>query len=106
MAFINKQWIQISIHEVVLEFLRGERDRFAFYPPWHSVIDNPNLDDPAENHKRLRLLYLVRGVFMIEIPPDTTWWKVQLTEQEIGELYVSARHNTEWDGAENKLERV
>ena len=44
---------------------------------------------------------------MIEIPPDTTWWEVcSLTENEIGELYVSAKHNKQWDDAGNKLEQV
>jgi len=36
-----------------------------------------------------------------------TWWEVRsLTENEIGELYVSARHNNEWDAAGNRLEQV
>lgn len=65
-------WTEISVHNVVSEFLRAERDtRFNFYPPWLPIIDNPNLNDPVENHKRLRLFYILRGIFMIEIPPDT-----------------------------------
>ena len=44
---------------------------------------------------------------MIEIPPDTTWWNVRsLTENELGELHVSARHNPQWDVDSNKLESV
>jgi hypothetical protein len=44
---------------------------------------------------------------MGEIPPDTVWWEVQgVTENELGELYVSARHNSEWDAAGNKLTEV
>jgi hypothetical protein len=44
---------------------------------------------------------------MIEIPPDTKWYEVQsLTENEIDELYVSARHTQLWDQAGNKLDRV
>jgi hypothetical protein len=74
---------------------------------WLPVIDNPNLDDPLENHKRLRLLYIKRGKFMIEIPPDTEWFEVQsLTDNEVDQLYVSARHTTQWDQAGSKLDCV
>ena len=35
------------------------------------------------------------------------WYEVvSLTENEIDELYVSARHNPQWDGAGNKLDQV
>ncbi len=79
MALANKDWSKISINNVVLEFLRAERDtKFNFYPPWLPIIDNPNLSDPLENHKRLRLLYIPRGKFMIEIPPER--WS-RLSEQ-------------------------
>src|SRR5262249_30251216 len=96
-------------HHVVLEFLRSEQKttKFPTPPDWQSVIANPNLSDPLENQKRLRLLYIPRARFMIEIPPDTTWWEVHsLTENELGELYVSAKHNTEWDGPGNQLGQV
>ena len=108
MALATMVWTEISIHNVVAEFLRGERDsRFNFYPPWLPIIDNPNLNDLLENHKRLRLLHIIRGIFMVEIPPDTKWYEVQsLTENEIDELYLSAKHNPQWDEAENKLDRV
>ena len=107
MALADKDWTEISIHEVVLEFLRGEREKLMGPLSWLPVVDNPNLNDPLENYKRLRLLYIPRGKFMVEIPPDTTWWEVRsLTESELGELYVSARHTSEWDAAGNKLEQV
>jgi hypothetical protein len=108
MALAAMDWNKISIHNVVSEFLRAERDKnFSFYPPWLPIIDNPNLNDPLENHKRLRLLYLKRLIFMVEIPPDTLWYEVQtLTENEMDELYVSAHHNSQWDQVGNKLDRV
>ena len=83
------------------------RELFSFYQPWLPVIDNPDLNDPLQNHKRLRLLYLKRAKFMIEIPPDTTWWNVRsLTEDELGELHVSARHTEQWNVDNYKLESV
>jgi hypothetical protein len=89
MALVDMHWTQISIHNVVSEFLRAERERFSFYPPWLPVIDDPDLGDPLQNQKRLRLLYIQRANFMVEIPPDTTWWNVEsLTENEINELHI------------------
>jgi hypothetical protein len=107
MALINSSWNRISIHRVVLEFLRGEREKIQIPPAWLPVLETPNLDDPLENQKRLRLLYIPRGKFMIEIPPDTKWWEVKsLTENELGELYTSVNHTQAWDNAGSKLEKV
>jgi hypothetical protein len=108
MAFADMNWTAISIHCVVLEFLRAEREKhFSFYPPWLPLIDNPNPNDPMENHRRLRLSYLKRAIFMFEIPPDTQWYEVHsLTENEADELYVAARYNPQWDAAGNKLDKV
>jgi len=44
---------------------------------------------------------------MIEIPSDTGWFEVEnLTENEVDELYVSARHTPQWDQIGNKLTDV
>jgi hypothetical protein len=101
-------WTEISIHSVVSEFLRAERHKYVgLGHPWLPIIDNPNLNDPLENHRRLRLLYIPRAMFMVEIPPDTKWYEVKtLTEAELDELYLSARHTAQWDQAGSKLDRV
>jgi hypothetical protein len=44
---------------------------------------------------------------LVEIPSDTVWYEVRsLTENEIDELFVSARHNDRWNRAGNKLTQV
>jgi hypothetical protein len=97
MALASMVWSEISINNVVSEFLRAERHRYD--PTCFPIIDNPNLSDPMENHDRLRLLYVPRAIFMIEIPPDTKWYEVEnLTESELDELYLSARHSESWAG--------
>jgi hypothetical protein len=109
MALADMSWTEISIHHVVLEFLRGEQKTTKFKIPqeWQPVIDDPDLSDPLENQKRLRLLYIPRAIFTIEIPPDTVWWEVcGLTDNELGQLYVSAKHNPAWDTHGNQLEQV
>src|SRR5690242_901334 len=106
MALVDNNWTKTTIHHVASEFLRAERDRFSFYPPWVPVIDNPDLNNPLENHRRLRLLYIKRVMFMVEVPPDTIWWKARLTQDDLDQLYLSARHNSEWDTAGSKLTEV
>jgi hypothetical protein len=107
MALADMNWTEVSFHKMVAEFLRAEHESFSFFPPWVPLIENPNLNDPLENHRRLRMLYIKRGNFMCEIPPDTKWYEVQsLTGNELDELYVSARHNSKWNEAGNKLDRV
>jgi hypothetical protein len=106
MALSGMAWTEISSHQVIAEYLRSERDKFAF-PPWLDLIDHPNLSDPLENHKRRRLFLIRRGVLWNEIPADTQWFEVNnLTDSELDELYLSARHTSEWDAAGSQLNVV
>jgi hypothetical protein len=100
MSLAQKNWRSVSLHRVVLEWLRAERDTgvrgiFARVPDlvWakglNALLDRPRLSNPEANRARLRLLYMYRNVFMVEIPPDTKWYEVRtLTQQELNELHV------------------
>jgi hypothetical protein len=105
---VDMTWRQITIHHVIAAFLHAERNtRFNRYQPWLSLIDTPNLTDPLENHKRLRLLYFFRAKFMVEVPTDTAWYEVAfLSENDTNALYLSARHNPKWDAEGNRLDLV
>jgi len=86
MSLANRAWNRVSVHEVVAEFLRGERFKFGQSLPWAemALIDAPNISDPRENHARLRYLYCFRGHLIGEIPPDTRWYEVRnLTGEEL-----------------------
>ena len=97
-SLATKKWTEVSLHNVVLAWLRAERDgyvaqRFSQFPDrvWRpgldALLDNANLNDAEENRSRLRVLYITRALFVIEIPPDTRWYEVQnLTHAEISEL--------------------
>jgi hypothetical protein len=93
MALANAIWTPVPVHEVVAEWLLGERQtNFAFIPPGSQFIDAPNIKDPQENHTRLRLLYHARSHFFGDIPPDTEWFEVKnLTDNELDELHVVGR---------------
>jgi hypothetical protein len=106
MALAELNRMPITIHHVVLEFLRGERTNFNL-PHGMPLLDAPTLTSPLENHQRLRILYSQRAIFMVEIPTDTNWWEVHgLTDNDLDELCVSARHNERWNVGGYKLKNV
>jgi hypothetical protein len=97
MALANAIWKPATVHHVVAEFLLNERQTNfadipqALIPRGAAVIDAPNLNDPQENHMRLRVFYNRRAPFFVEIPPDTQWHEVStLTDNELDELHVVA----------------
>ncbi len=119
MSFASKSWQQVSIHKVILAWLRAERltnlQNFLMLPEavWKLAIDplldNANLNDPEENRARLRFLYKVRNIFFTEIPIDTEWYEVRfLTDQEIDEIRAVFYH--EWNDPKgqgnNELDKV
>ena len=114
MALAAMRWTRVSIHKVVLAWLRAERETHvakalvAFPEPvWSlglsNLLDRPNLNDPDENRARLRLLYMIRNLFLVEIPPDTEWHEVHtLTHTELPELRtVNYQH---WNDPNDKNE--
>jgi hypothetical protein len=99
LADSDRTWKETTIHFVISQWLRAERENFSFEPQWLPIVDNPDLANPEENHKRMRLFYIVRAIFLIEVPLDAEWYEVEsLTENEFDDLYTSARHGQEWAG--------
>src|ERR1035441_7915061 len=94
MALAAEVWQQISVHDMVTEFLRSERHKPASLLPSADmgVFDRPDTSNPAENHLRLRLLLYFRCHLLHELPPDTQWFAVDsLHDDELDELLVLAR---------------
>jgi hypothetical protein len=119
MSLAQMKWAPVSIHKVILTWLRSERgtnarSSSAFPMPLWSLglsrlLDQPNLDDPEENRARLRLFYLTgRWLgFFVEIPPDTEWYEVHnLTDHELGELHVVNYADWNDPGDKNELAKV
>jgi len=86
---------KIGENEVVAEFLRGEfhqhHEFLGYREPFAKVVANPDLDDARENESRRALLYRRRGRLWRELPPDTEWWEVELSFQDIQRMRVFAR---------------
>lgn len=117
MTLAEKEWIEISLHQVVLTWLRGERKTHIrpLVPqftriPWtvlspriSELLDRPDLESANENRARLRLLYIIRSKFMGEIPPDTRWYEVRnLTYGDLAELRAVNFHT--WTDPQDKNE--
>lgn len=80
--------------EVIAEFLQGEfyqnefrryRDSFA------GLVNRPDLNDAYENGLRRALLFRRRGLLWRQLPPDTEWWEVELSAEDLRRLRVFAR---------------
>lgn len=104
MRLKNQKWRRVSIHEVYAAYLKAEWARIPLRKNWpRSLVTQPNLRDRRENHVRLKLLYGLRLRLLMEIPPDTVWYKVtSLTERHLPELRAIGR--CAWDGAGDQNE--
>lgn len=85
---------QVNEAEVISEFLRAEffhpeydRDRDRF----ERVVYEPDLEHAAENALRRALLFRRRGHMWRELPPDTTWWEVEVQPEEADFVNVFPR---------------
>jgi len=114
MGLAAMKWSPEPVHKVILAWLRAERDtrvamRLSNAPKvvWPVVIskllDHPDLDNSEENRARLRLFYIIRSLFFVEVPPDTKWYEVHnLTDKELPELRVI--NSNEWTDPNDKNE--
>ena len=80
--------------EVIAEFLRNElhhaefdSDRERFQP----LVMQADTNNETENALRRALLFRRRGTMWRELPPDTQWWEVEITESAIENLRVFPR---------------
>lgn len=85
---------EVSEDEIISEFLKSDFYRPIFQQYRQSlgeIVLNPNLSDPRENSRR-RALFLVRHLSLWnEIPTDTRWYEVEMTESRLGQIRVFPR---------------
>jgi hypothetical protein len=117
MTLVAMQWTRVSLHNVMLAWLRAERHKLAgplsAFPPlvWSSgvamLLDKADLNNAEENRARLRLFYMIRSLYFVELPPDTEWYEVHnLTDSELSEL-LAVNHQDWIDAADrNELAKV
>lgn len=89
----TENWESVGPESVDLAYLHAEwEDRLSDRVKHRRLIDEPNLNDAAENRARLILLSQVRGRLLDELPLSTTWYKVScLRREHLDQLRVIAR---------------
>jgi hypothetical protein len=108
MTLATMNWTRVSVHKVILAALIAERPnletRLQILPrELSSLLDSPNLVSITENHMRLRLLCLLKGPLLAELPPDTKWYEVHhLTDKDLSTLRVIA--HIRWDDTDDDNE--
>ncbi len=81
-------------HEVIAEFLKNEFHHPEFDPYRQSLghlVLAPDLTDDRENNLRRSLLFLRRGAMWRELPSDTRWFEVELSDEDLSKLRVFPR---------------
>jgi hypothetical protein len=120
MSLADKEWRPASMHKVVSAWLRAERNEndgiraifgripeLVWLPGLNRLLDQARLDDPEENRARLRLLYMYRNLFAVELPPDTRWYEVRsLMHPDLNNLHVVNFHTFIDEGDRKELMKV
>lgn len=80
---------RLGEEEVMAEFLKSEFHHAEFDTYRHDfdhLVKYPDLTSSRENEVRQALLFLRRGAMWRELPPDTQWFEVELTEQDLARI--------------------
>jgi len=85
---------RVSEDEVISEFLRSDFDHGA-YREYHAslrtLVESPNLDDPAECAKRRALLFVRHFSLWKELPRETEWYEAEISEGDLEYIRVFPR---------------
>jgi O-antigen/teichoic acid export membrane protein len=85
---------RVAEDEVIAEFLKSDFHVPAFrdyQESLHDLVTKPNLDDENENAKRRALLFIRHLALWQELPPDTEWYELEVTEADFLQIRVFPR---------------
>jgi O-antigen/teichoic acid export membrane protein len=80
--------------EVIAQFLRNEFHHIEFdadRKSFQTLVMHPDTANESENALRRALLFRRRGTMWRELPADTEWWEIEITEAAIEKLRVFPR---------------
>ncbi len=86
---------RVEENEAIAEFLRGEfyQEEFSRYrEPFADLVSRPDLTSERENSLRRALLFRRRGRLWRELPPDTEWWEVEMSPEDLLRTRVFPRN--------------
>ena len=101
-----KKTRRVEENEAIADFLKSE-----FYQPeftryrkaFTELVHNPDLSSERDNSLRRALLFHRRGRLWRELPPQTEWWEVELTPEDLLRTRVFPRNQWLRYGAPNFL---
>ncbi|MFZ0392330.1 MAG: lipopolysaccharide biosynthesis protein [Terracidiphilus sp.] len=85
---------RVSEDEAIAEFLKSDFHRHEFneyQKPFGDLVLNPNLDDADENAKRRALLFIRHLALWRELPLNTEWYEVEVTESDLPNIRIFPR---------------
>lgn len=85
---------RVSEDEVIASFLKSDFENPVFREYWEQLgpmVDNPNLADERENATRRALLYLRHLSLWKELPRQTEWYEIELTEGDLKQVRAFPR---------------
>lgn len=89
-----KKLRRVTEPEVVSEFLKNEFYQEEFHDDreqFEELVLNADICDERANAVRRALLFRRRGHMWRELPPDTTWWEVQIELEDLERIQVFPR---------------
>ena len=85
---------RVTEDEVIAEFLKSDFHRHEFREYRDSMSDlvlNPDLDSAEDNTKRRALLFIRHLSLWKELPEETEWYEVEVTEEELNNIQIFPR---------------
>jgi O-antigen/teichoic acid export membrane protein len=85
---------RISEDEAIAEFLKSDFHGPAFRAYQHSfseIVKSPDCGNPDENAKRRALLFIRHLYLWREIPPETEWYEVEITAENLANVRMFPR---------------
>jgi hypothetical protein len=85
---------RVAEDDVIAEFLKSDFHVPAFrdyQESLHDLVMKPDLDDSNENAKRRALLFIRHLALWQELPPDTEWYELEVTEADLIQIRVFPR---------------
>jgi O-antigen/teichoic acid export membrane protein len=84
---------RVSEDEAIAEFLRSDFgcSEFREYQSMRELVVNPRFDDAEENAKRRALLFIRHLALWKELPVDTEWYEVEVSEPDLTNIRIFPR---------------
>ncbi len=85
---------QVAEDEVIAEFLKSDFHRSEFreyHSTMRDLVRNPDFDNVEENAKRRALLFIRHLSLWKELPENTEWYEVEVTDADLDNVRIFPR---------------